>query len=70
MHRAMEQMTAGFDATVFVAELAKGLMHAFAPERMVFGIDGHFKEYCGDEPIDKGWNTKNAWRSKASQISS
>ena len=58
MHRAIGQMAAVFDAAVLVAELAKGLMRAFAPERMVFGIDGHFKEYCGDEPIDKGWNTK------------
>ena len=58
MHRAIAELAASFDASRLGAELARGLMTTRLPERLVFGVDGHFKPYNGAEPIDKGWDSK------------
>ena len=39
-------------------------MAARLPERLWFGLDGHFKAYSGEEPIDKGWDSKRRLASK------
>jgi transposase len=57
-HRALQQMTSVFDAVQLSAGLIRGLLDARRPERLWFGVDGHFKAYEGDAPIDKGWDTK------------
>lgn len=58
LHRAMVQMTAQLDPIQWWAGWMTELMRRCAPTIPVFGVDGHFKPYAGDAPIDKGWNTK------------
>ena len=58
IHRAFQQMCATFDPSVFTAAWIRALAAAALPNRLCFGIDGHFKPYAGDAPIDKGWDSK------------
>lgn len=58
LHRALRQMTAVVDPIQLWAASMTALMGARSPEIPVFGIDGHFKPYFGDAPIDKGWSAK------------
>lgn len=58
LHRAIRQMRNTFDPSAFAAEWMRALVGARMPDRLVFGVDGHFKPYAGDEPIDKGWDSK------------
>ena len=58
LHRALGQMTAALDPVQLWAGSMVALMRVRPPPVPVFGIDGHFKAYSGDAPIDKGWNTK------------
>jgi len=58
LHRAIVQMTAAMDPVQLWAASMTTLLRARPPQVPVFGIDGHFKPYAGDAPIDKGWNTK------------
>lgn len=58
LHRAIAQMRATFDPSAFSAAWMHALTAATLPARLVFGLDGHFKPYAGDEPIDKGWDSK------------
>nr|MBK7065884.1 hypothetical protein [Deltaproteobacteria bacterium] len=56
--RAIAQMVAGFDRVQWWVGWMQGLLRVHVPEVPVYGIDGHFKAYGGEEPIDKGYNTK------------
>ena len=56
--RAIDQMTERYDPMQWWAGWMVSLMASCPPELPVWGVDGHFKAYAGDEPIDKGWNTK------------
>jgi transposase len=62
--RAIGQMSARSDAVELNAALMRGVLFARLPERLWFGLDGHFKAYSGDEPIDKGWDSKRRLASK------
>lgn len=64
LHRAITQMSARSDAIELNAALMRGVLHARLPERLWFGLDGHFKAYAGTEPIDKGWDSKRRLASK------
>lgn len=64
LHRAIAQMRATFDPSAFNAEWMRALQTATLPERLCFGVDGHFKPYAGDEPIDKGWDSKRRLATK------
>jgi transposase len=64
LHRAIVQMSARSDAVELNAALMRGVLFARLPERLWFGLDGHFKAYSGDEPIDKGWDSKRRLASK------
>jgi hypothetical protein len=64
LHRAIAQMRARFDAVALPAALIRGVLSARLPDRLWFGVDGHFKAYSGDEPIDKGWDSKRRLASK------
>jgi transposase len=64
LHRAIAQMSARGDAIELNAALMQGVLSARLPERLCFGLDGHFKAYAGDEPIDKGWDSKRRLASK------
>lgn len=55
-HRAIAEMVAQFDPVALGTGLMRGLRRAGGELPLLFGIDGHFKEYSGDAPIDKGWN--------------
>ena len=59
LHRALGQMTAALDPVQLWAGAMVALMRVRPPPVPVFGIDGHFKAYSGDAPIDKGWNSKH-----------
>jgi transposase len=59
LHRALGQMTAALDPIQLWAGAMVALMRVRPPPVPVFGIDGHFKAYSGDAPIDKGWNSKH-----------
>jgi len=56
--RAIEQMTERYDPVQWWAGWIMALVKTCPPTLPVWGVDGHFKAYSGDEPIDKGWNTK------------
>lgn len=56
IHRAIGEMVTDFDPIEFGTGLMKGLREAGREQPRLFGIDGHFKEYTGKAPIDKGWN--------------
>ena len=58
LHRALTQMEAGYDPVKWAAAWMSRLAQVMLPEPRVFGVDGHFKAYSGDEPIDKGYDTK------------
>jgi hypothetical protein len=58
LHRAIAQIGAVFDPIELMTGLMRGLISAHLPERWWFGFDSHFKAYFGDEPIDKGWDSK------------
>lgn len=58
LHRAIAQMRATFDPSAFSAAWIRAVLAARLPDRLCFGLDGHFKAYAGDEPIDKGWDSK------------
>jgi hypothetical protein len=64
LHRAVAQMRATFDPSAFSAEWIRSLAAATLPERLIFGVDGHFKTYTGEEPIDKGWDSKRRLATK------
>jgi transposase len=64
LHRAIAQMREGVDIVELNAALIGGVMAARLPERLWFGLDGHFKAYAGDEPIDKGRDSKRRLASK------
>jgi hypothetical protein len=64
LHRAIAQMREEIDTVELNAALIGGMMSARLPERLWFGLDGHFKAYAGDEPIDKGWDSKRRLASK------
>jgi transposase len=64
LHRAIAQMSARSDAVELNAALMRGVLSARLPERLWFGLDGHFKAYSGTEPIDKGWDSKRRLASK------
>jgi transposase len=64
LHRAIAQMSARSDAIELNAALMRGVLSARLPERLWFGLDGHFKAYSGDEPIDKGWDSKRRLAAK------
>lgn len=64
LHRAIVQMSARSDAVELNAALMRGVLSARLPERLWFGFDGHFKAYSGEEPIDKGWDSKRRLASK------
>lgn len=64
LHRAIQQMRATFDPSAFSAAWMRAIAAAKLPERLVFGVDGHFKPYAGDEPIDKGWDSKRRLATK------
>jgi hypothetical protein len=64
LHRAIAQMRDGIDVIELNAALIGGVMSARLPERLWFGLDGHFKGYTGQEPIDKGWDSKRRLASK------
>jgi hypothetical protein len=58
LHRAIAQMRVTFDPSAFSAAWIRAVLAARLPDRLCFGLDGHFKAYAGDEPIDKGWDSK------------
>jgi hypothetical protein len=58
LHRAIAQVGAAFDPIALSAGLMRGILCAHLPDRLWFGLDSHFKVYTGDEPSDKGWNSK------------
>jgi transposase len=58
LHRALKQTSERSDILELNAALIRGVLSARLPERLWFGVDGHFKAYSGDEPIDKGWDSK------------
>jgi len=64
LHRAIAQTSARSDVIELNAALIRGVLHARLPERLWFGLDGHFKAYTGKEPIDKGWDSKRRLASK------
>jgi transposase len=64
LHRAIAQMSGRSDAVELNAALMRGVLFARLPERLWFGLDGHFKAYSGVEPIDKGWDSKRRLASK------
>jgi hypothetical protein len=64
LHRAIAQMRARIDVIELNAALIGGVRSARLPERLWFGLDGHFKAYAGEEPIDKGWDSKRRLASK------
>jgi hypothetical protein len=64
LHRAIVQMRERIDPIELGAALTRGVLSARLPERLWFGLDGHFKAYSGDEPIDKGWDSKRRLASK------
>jgi transposase len=64
LHRAIAQMSARCDVLELNAGLIRGVLSARLPERLWFGLDGHFKAYSGEEPIDKGWDSKRRLASK------
>lgn len=64
LHRAIAQMRESFDPSAFAASWMRALSCCVLPERLVFGADGHFKPYSGDEPIDKGWDAKKRLATK------
>ena len=64
LHRAIAQMSAAGDPIELQIELARGVLAARLPERLWFGLDGHFKTYSGEASIDKGWDSKRRIASK------
>ena len=64
LHRAIAQMRTRLDVVALNAALIRGVLSARLPDRLWFGVDGHFKAYSGDEPIDKGWDSKRRLASK------
>lgn len=64
LHRAIAQMSAVFDPIELNVALMRGVLSARLPERLWFGLDGHFKAYAGEAPIDKGWDSKRRIASK------
>lgn len=57
-------MVSRFDPIALGTGLMRGLRSAGREQPLLFGIDGHFKEYSGDAPIDKGWNAKKRMATK------
>ena len=58
LHRAIAQMVDAYDPIALPRELALGLARTYDNEPLLFGVDGHHKDYFGKAPVDKGWNTK------------
>lgn len=63
-HRAIGDMVEHFDPIALGTGLMRGLRAAGRDQPLLFGIDGHFKEYTGDAPIDKGWNAHKRMATK------
>jgi len=64
LHRAIAQMVDVYDPIALPHELARGLAHTYGAEPLLFGVDGHHKDYFGKAPVDKGWNTKTSEATK------
>lgn len=58
LHRAIAQITSGYDPIQLGTELMQGLRRSGGCQPLLFGVDGHFKAYAGEAPIDKGWDAK------------
>lgn len=56
--RAIAQMTESYDPVQWWAGWMVTMAQTCAPAVPIWGIDGHFKAYAGEAPIDKGYNTK------------
>jgi hypothetical protein len=56
--RAVAQVTATYDPVQWWAGGMVAMAQTCAPALPIWGVDGHFKAYAGEEPIDKGYNTK------------
>lgn len=56
--RAVAQVTATYDPVQWWAGWMVAMAQTCAPALPIWGVDGHFKAYAGEEPIDKGYNTK------------
>lgn len=63
-HRAIGELVKRFDPIALGTALMGGLRRAGGEQPLLFGIDGHFKEYSGDAPIDKGWNAHKRMATK------
>ena len=63
-HRAIGDMVERFDPIALGTALMHGLRRAGGEQPRLFGIDGHFKEYSGEAPIDKGWNAHKRMATK------
>jgi len=63
-HRAIGDMVERFDPIALGTGLMRGLRQAGGKQPLLFGVDGHFKEYTGDAPIDKGWNAHKRMATK------
>jgi hypothetical protein len=64
LHRAISQIRNRFDSVALTTALMKGVLSVHMPDRWWFGVDGHFKAYSGEAPIDKGWDSKRRIASK------
>ena len=58
LHRAIAQMVDTYDPIALPRELALSLARTYDKEPLLFGVDGHHKDYFGKAAVDKGWNTK------------
>ena len=67
-HRAIGDMVEHFDPIALGTGLMRGLRAAGRDQPLLFGIDGHFKEYTGDAPIDKGWNAHKRMATKGLSV--
>jgi len=63
-HRAIGELVKRFDPIALGTALMRGLRRAGREQPLLFGIDGHFKEYSGAAPIDKGWNAHKRMATK------
>ncbi len=67
-HRAIGDMVEHFDPIALGTGLMQGLRRAGGEQPLLFGIDGHFKEYTGEAPIDKGWNAHKRMATKGHAV--
>ena len=67
-HRAIGEMVEHFDPIALGTGLMQGLRRSGGELPLLFGIDGHFKEYTGAAPIDKGWNAHKRMATKGHAV--